>query len=414
MKKIIIFSLFFVLVIFLILTNYSHKEDDSLSAFDYFAWKKEKIENTRCIEHTFRPGESLYDVLIKRYKILPSVATSYLTAINKTIKTKKIRPGGCLKIYFNNQKLQKITYQYKPDVIYIFRYTPYGISHKIKREKTYVRLDCVSGTIRTSLYESALEHGIDPSLALELADIFAWDIDFFTDIRPNDSYRILYERIYTNGKFTRNGRILAAEFVNKGRRLEAYYFEDPTGHKDYYDANGRSLRKAFLRAPLRYKRISSYFSYHRLHPILGIVRPHLGIDYAAPIGTPVEAVGDGRVVFIGWKRGFGKFIKIRHNHIYTSTYGHLSRFARGLRRGSFVKQGQVIGYVGSTGLSTGPHLDFRFMAHGRYINYLKFKQPESKSIPRCFRLSFRENVERLRNIMESKFYAAIDDDLSMR
>ncbi|MDL1973061.1 MAG: M23 family metallopeptidase, partial [Deltaproteobacteria bacterium] len=221
-------------------------------------------------------------------------------------------------------------------------------------------------------------------------------------------------RIYTNGKFIRNGRILAAEFVNKGRRLEAYYFEDPTGHKDYYDANGRSLRKAFLRAPLRYKRISSYFSYHRLHPILGIVRPHLGIDYAAPIGTPVEAVGDGRVVFIGWKRGFGKFIKIRHNHIYTSTYGHLSRFARGLKKGSFVKQGQVIGYVGSTGLSTGPHLDFRFMAHGRYINYLKFKQPESKSIPRCFRLSFREKVERLRNIMESKFYAAIDDDLSMR
>lgn len=398
MKKFIAFSLFFFLItIFLI--QYDHPKNGSLSAFDYFSWKKEHIENTKCIKHIFKPGENPYEVLIKNYKISPNLATSYLMAINKIIEVHRIRPGECFILYFNNHKLQKITYQPKPDVGYIFVSTPYGIRHRIKKEETYIKLDYISGTIKTSLYDSALEHGINPLLILELADIFAWDIDFFTSLRPHDSYGILYEKVYTKGKFIRNGRILAAEFINRGRHLEAYYFEDPTGYKDYYDAHGRSLRRTFLRAPLRYKRISSRFSYHRLHPILGIVRPHLGIDYAAPIGTPVEAVGDGRIIFIGWKGGFGRFIKIRHNHIYTSTYGHLSRFARGLRKGSLVKQGQVIGYVGSTGLSTGPHLDFRFSVHGKYINYLRFRQPPGKSIPQRYRRNFEAQVAKLKEIM---------------
>lgn len=398
MKKFIVFSLLFVLIgIFLV--QYNHPKNDSLQAFDYFSWKKEHIENTECIKHIFKPGESPYQILIKNYKISPNLAASYLTVINKIVKVRRIRPGDCLKLYFNNHKLKKISYQREPEISYIFTSTPYGIRHKIKREKTYIKLDCISGIIKTSFYDSALEHGINPSLILELAEIFAWDIDFFMDVRPHDSYSILYEKIYAKGKFIRNGRILAAEFINNGKHLEAYYFEDPTGYKDYYNANGKSLCKTFLRSPLRYKRISSRFSYHRLHPILGVVRPHLGIDYAAPIGTPVEAVGDGRIVFIGWKGGFGKFIKIKHNHIYTSTYGHLSRFAKGLKRGSFVKQGQVIGYVGSTGLSTGPHLDFRFLAYGKYIDYLRFKQPQGKSIPQLYRRSFDVQVAKLKGIM---------------
>lgn len=398
MKKFIVFSLFFVLMgIFLI--QYNHPKNDSLPAFDYFSWKEEHIENTECIKHIFKPGESLHDVLIKNYKISPNLAASYLTVINKIIEVRRIRPGECLKLCFNNHKLQKITYQREPEITYIFTSTPYGIRHKIKKEKTYIKLDYISGIIKTSLYDSASEYGIDPLLILELAEIFAWDIDFFTSVRSHDSYSILYEKIYAKGEFIRNGRILAAKFINNGRHLEAYYFEDPTGYKDYYDAKGKSLRKTFLRAPLRYKRVSSGFSYRRLHPILGIFRPHLGIDYAAPIGTPVEAVGDGRIVFIGWKGDYGKFIKIRHNHIYTSTYGHLSRFARRLKRGSFVKQGQVIGYVGSTGLSTGPHLDFRFLAYGKYINYLRFKQPSGKRIPQRYRKNFEARVAKLKEIM---------------
>jgi murein DD-endopeptidase MepM/ murein hydrolase activator NlpD len=243
-----------------------------------------------------------------------------------------------------------------------------------------VFLAVAEGTIEDNLYNSALANHIDPALILELADMFAWDINFFTDIRPGDHYRFIYEKIYIDGKFVRNGRILAAEFINQGRRYEAFFFQTEDGHADYYDENGKSLRKAFLKAPLRYKRISSYFSYHRRHPILGIVRPHLGIDYAAPIGTPVEAVADGRIVYIGWRGGYGKFIKIQHNHIYASTYGHLSRFAKGLRRGSWVKQGQVIGYVGSTGRSTGPHLHYELRYKGKRKNPLTWRLPKQKRV----------------------------------
>ncbi|HDD35543.1 MAG TPA: M23 family metallopeptidase, partial [Candidatus Desulfofervidus auxilii] len=205
----------------------------------------------------------------------------------------------------------------------------------------------------------------------------------------------------------RCGRILAAWFINQGHLFEAYYFKTPDGRAEYYDAEGKPLRKAFLKAPLRYKRISSYFSYHRLHPILGIIRPHLGIDYAAPIGTPVETVADGRIVYMGWKGGFGKFIKIRHTHRYVSTYGHLSRFAKGLKIGSYVKQGQVIGYVGSTGLSTGPHLDFRFLVDNRYINYLKFKSPPVKSLPSKYLAQFKKQMSYFRGLLKEPFEYAL-------
>ncbi|HIC90700.1 MAG TPA: M23 family metallopeptidase, partial [Syntrophaceae bacterium] len=180
---------------------------------------------------------------------------------------------------------------------------------------------------------------------------------------------------YRDGRWIKNGRILAAEFVNVGSKYQAFYFEDGKGHGDYYDSEGRCLRKQFLKSPLRYKRISSYFSRRRFHPILKIYRPHLGIDYAAPVGTPVESIGDGKIEFIGWKGDYGRFIRVKHNRNYITTYGHLSRFAKGLKKGSRIKQGQVIGYVGSTGLATGPHLDFRMIRNGRFVNPLKIQPP---------------------------------------
>lgn len=163
--------------------------------------------------------------------------------------------------------------------------------------------------------------------------------------------------------------------MNQHKVFTSFYFTDNSGRSSYYDKNGKSLRKAFLKSPLRYRRISSYFSKRRFHPILKIYRPHYGIDYAAPIGTPVESIGDGRITVIGWKGGYGRYIKIRHNHTHETAYGHLSRFAKGLKKGSKVKQGDVIGFVGSSGLSTGPHLDFSVTKRGRYIDPLKIESP---------------------------------------
>ena len=325
------------------------------------------------------------------YKVVQSIA--------KVFSVKGIRPGCKLTLVFKQGVLKQCILVPTQTKRYVFTLTPYGIVSHIDTPPKHVFLAVAEGTIEDNLYNSALANHIDPALILELADIFAWDINFFTDIRPGDHYRFIYEKIYIDGKFVRNGRILAAEFINQGRRYEAFFFQTEDGHADYYDENGKSLRKAFLKAPLRYKRISSYFSYHRRHPILGIVRPHLGIDYAAPIGTPVEAVADGRIVYIGWRGGYGKFIKIQHNHIYASTYGHLSRFAKGLRRGSWVKQGQVIGYVGMTGLATGPHLDFRFIKNGRFINYLKFKSPSGRPLSRKYLPLFKNQVAKLKEIL---------------
>ncbi|MCD6320531.1 MAG: M23 family metallopeptidase [Candidatus Desulfofervidaceae bacterium] len=369
-------------------------------AFDYFGWKQSELSRQEEREHIFKKNESLYQVLVERYHLPSYLAYELGQKIEKVIPVNKIKPGYKLRLIFSQNILTQCIISPSMQTKYIFTITPYGITYAVSKTPSHVFLTVAEGKIKTNLYNSALDHHIEPQLILTLADIFAWDIDFFTDLRPGDKYQFVYEKIFAGGKFIRNGRILAAKFVNQGRVFEAYYFETSEGKGGYYDARGNSLRKAFLKAPLRFKRISSYFSYHRRHPILGIVRPHLGIDYAAPIGTPVEAIADGRIVFIGWNDGFGKFIKIRHNHIYTSTYGHLSRFARGLRRGSHVKQGQVIGYVGKTGLATGPHLDFRFLKNGRFINYLRFKSPVGKPLPKKYRTCFKEQVARLKAILE--------------
>ena len=233
------------------------------------------------------------------------------------------------------------------------------------------RLALAEGTINSSLYADAVHQGLDGTLVMQLADVFAWDIDFLSDVRPGDSFRIIYEQQLAEIGPPRSGRILAAEVVNSGRVHVAYYFEDGEGHADYYDAEGRSLRKEFLKSPLRYNRISAGFSRSRLHPILKIRRPHLGVDYAAPPGTPVDAVGDGRIVYRGRNNGFGNYIEIKHRRGITTSYGHLQGFAPGLKQGDLVRQGQVIGFVGSTGLATGPHLDFRVAERGVWIDPLK-------------------------------------------
>lgn len=249
--------------------------------------------------------------------------------------------------------------------------------------------------IKSSLWNAMAEAGCDASLILELSDIYAWTIDFF-GIQPGDSCKAIFEKKYIVGDTVPYGigNVIASYFKNKGEGKYAFSFEQ-NGRKEYFDENGDNLRKAFLKAPLNYRRISSTFSNGRMHPVYHVVRPHHGVDYAAPAGTPVQSIGDGTVIAKGWdKKGGGNYVKIKHNSTYTTTYMHLKGFAKGIAQGVKVKQGQTIGYVGSTGASTGPHLDFRLQKNGTYIDPLKFKSPSAEPVK-------KENMERYKAGVDS-------------
>jgi murein DD-endopeptidase MepM/ murein hydrolase activator NlpD len=231
----------------------------------------------------------------------------------------------------------------------------------------------VSGVITSSLWNTMLENELDPMLAFELSEIYAWTIDFF-GLQAGDRFMIDFDEQYADTTYIGPGRIHGAYFHHANHDFYAIPFIQD-GVESFYDQEGNSLRKAFLKAPLRYSRISSRYSHSRLHPILKIRRPHLGVDYAAPVGTPVLAIGDGKVIRTGYSRGNGNMIKIQHNSVYATAYLHLSRYGRGIKTGAYVKQGDIIGYVGSTGLSTGPHLDFRFYKNGYPVDPLKVEAP---------------------------------------
>jgi murein DD-endopeptidase MepM/ murein hydrolase activator NlpD len=239
----------------------------------------------------------------------------------------------------------------------------------------------LSGDLETSLYEAIQNAGEGPELIITLIDIYSWDINWFLDPQRGDKFKIVYEKYYHENSFIKYGKILAACYINNGRKYMAYHFHPDSSLKDYFNEKGVSLRKTFLKAPLKYRRISSGFSYSRLHPILKYRRPHLGIDYSAPVGTPVRAAGSGVVVYATTKGGYGRCIKVHHRNSYTTHYGHLSRFARGIRKNKKVNQGQIIGYVGSSGLSTGPHLDYRVQRGKAFINPLRLKSSPIKKVP---------------------------------
>lgn len=225
-----------------------------------------------------------------------------------------------------------------------------------------------TANIDSSLFAAGMQAGLRDATVLELAEIFRWDVDFVLDLRNGDSFTLVYEQIEKEGQIVGDGNILAAEFVNDGRRFRAVRFENAAGKADYYSPEGKSLRKAFLKAPVQFSRISSVFNPRRKHPVLNTIRAHRGVDYAAPTGTPIRAAGAGRVQFRGVKGGFGNAVEVAHAGGVVTRYGHMSRFAKGLASGQKVDQGQVIGYVGSTGLASGPHLHFEYIERGVYID----------------------------------------------
>ena len=278
--------------------------------------------------------------------------------------------------------------------------TPSGEMAAEREEIPYSRdVVRVHSRIDTSLYKAVADAGGAPGLVGNLSDIFAYVIDFHKDIRSGDQVDVLVERNHLRGEFTGYGRVLAAEFTVGGRRHTAVYFDHDGGR--YYNSEGESLRRTFLKSPLRYTRISSRFSRRRFHPLLKRYRPHLGVDYAAPRGTPVHAVADGVVAWAGRKRQAGKTVELRHGGGYRTAYLHLHRYARGVRAGRRVSQGQVIGYVGSTGLSTGPHLDYRISRRGRYLNPLTAKLPRGRPLPRALRPAFKRVLDARRTMLDN-------------
>ena len=265
-----------------------------------------------------------------------------------------------------------------------------------------VQKEIVQATVKSSLFGAVQNINESPELAIRLAGIFAWDVDFVRDIRPGDSFKAVVEKRSRKGKSAGYGRILAAQFTNKGITHQAFLYTDKQGVSSYYDGQGKSVRKAFLKAPLSFSRISSGYSKSRFHPVLKVWRPHHGIDYAAPRGTPIKALGDGVIKTVAYAKGAGRYVKVRHPNGYVSVYNHMSRYARGLKRGKHVKQGETIGYVGSTGLSTGPHLDFRMKKYGKYVNPLKIKSPPVDPVPQKELARFKRSISPLMAVLEGK------------
>ncbi|MCS5637708.1 MAG: M23 family metallopeptidase, partial [Myxococcota bacterium] len=328
-----------------------------------------------------RQGESLSNALRKqgiRMELIHTISSEFAAVFD----FRNARPGDEYRLGQEaGGQMVDFRYSVGPETSYYLYWTDSG--YRVREDKAALRAEVtrVAGQIDSSLYGTVIELGERAQLASDFADIFAWDIDFSRSVQPGDDFQILFERLYrtdADGQevYVKPGRILAARYRGRAGEHSAIYFQGGNaGHGSYYRPDGSSVERAFLLAPLKFSRISSSYSTARRHPILNVVRPHRGIDYAARQGTPLWSVGTGTVIFRGWAGGSGNLVKIRHRNGYISYYAHLSRFESGLRVGSVVEQKQIIGYVGDTGLATGPHVCFRLQKNGRYVNPLDISTP---------------------------------------
>ncbi len=338
-----------------------------------------------------KSGDNL-STIFRRVGLTPQDVYRISKATKKSKALTKLMPGQRLDFVINQGRIEKILHIINPlqrDLVSLNSDGGYDIE-RIERELE-VRQQFAKGTIQNSLFVDGQKAGLSQKKLMEMAKIFGWDIDFALDIRAGDSFVVLYETTYLDDKPFGEGEILAAQFINQGRVVNAIRHSDG----NYYNEQGYSMRKAFLRSPVDFFRISSKYNLKRKHPILNVVRPHRGVDYAAPTGTPIKASGDGKVIWKGTKGGYGRTIIIQHAGIYTTLYAHMSKYHSKISKGSRVKQGQVIGYIGSSGVSTGPHLHYEFRVNGVHKNPLKVEFP---------------NVEPL-NEQQMQTFAPLGEDL---
>jgi len=351
-------------------------------------------EYLRTVQDKVLQGETLLAIFMKHGFNLDDLY-AIRDAAAKVYPLRKIHVGQPYRAKIEDQnRINCFVYQINQNSVLKIQKTETSFEARTEDIPYEKRLLSLSGNIADNLISAIGPDHEHLLLALQLSDIFAWNIDFAVDLRKNDSYRIITEGLFLDGEFKRYGNIVAAEFVNDGELFKAYRF-GRDGREDYYDEEGKSLRRAFLKAPLNFRRISSHFSGSRLHPILKIRRPHNGIDYVAASGTPVSALGDGKVIYSGWKGAYGRLVIVRHPNGWETCYGHLSRISPQMKRGSSVKQGEIIGNVGSSGLATGPHLHFELRINDRAVNPLKVKIPEGWPIPATELAAFKTFQEQM-------------------
>ena len=362
------------------------------------------VDSFKVVRGNVRSGQNLSAILAGK-----GISLNTIDEISKksvlVFDVRKFKVNNLFYFFMNKKDTTKVDYFiYEIDPI---DYVVYQLkdSLQIYREKKPMTtlIKSASGVITSSLWNTMKEQALDPSLAMDLSDIYQWTIDFY-GIQKGDKFRIVYEENFVYGKSVGIGRIFAAQFVHSKEDFYAFRFTQKN-EDSYFDQHGKALKTAFLKAPLKFSRISSQFSNSRFHPVLKIFRPHHGIDYAAPTGTPVVSIGQGTVVAKGYQAsGGGNFVKIKHNQEYTTTYMHLNSFAKGISQGAHVKQGELIGYVGSTGLASGPHLDFRVFRNGSPINPLSVKSPPSDPISKENVNSYKMHKDSLMTRLESIKY----------
>jgi murein DD-endopeptidase MepM/ murein hydrolase activator NlpD len=360
------------------------------------------VDSFAVIKDLVKPNQSLSDIL-QAYHIDANTVNKLSGISSGVFDLRKIRAGNQYTMLCTNDTLRKAKY-----FIYENSATDYvifdlGDTLRVYAGEKEVKIKIVSsaGVINSSLWKAMTDAKADPNLAISLSEIYQWTIDFYA-IQKGDEFKAIYEELYIGNESIGLGKILAAWFRHGGRDIYAYRFVQDSA-ADYFDDKAASLRRSFLKAPLKFSRISSRFSNSRFHPVLRIRRPHHGVDYAAPRGTPVHSIGNGTIISASFAGGAGRLIKIRHNATYSTSYMHLAAFAKGVRSGAHVSQGQVIGYVGSSGLSTGPHLDFRFYRNGTAIDPLKVESPpaepvKSRYVPAfdSLRTVMKKNLEMIR------------------
>ncbi|MSR15301.1 MAG: peptidase M23 [Gammaproteobacteria bacterium] len=308
---------------------------------------------------------------------------------NAGVALTKLEPGQVTRFRFEQSKL--LEFIYEQDYLTSLRLVldgPHSNANWIK-SKPEIRVASAVAEINHSVFIDGQKAGLLDKTIMEFINVFGWDVDFLRDLQRGDRFSIVFEELYKDGEKIGNGKILAAEFVNNGKQLRALHYQNESGVAGYFSDKGEAMRKAFLRTPVNFTRISSRFSLARKHPILNRIRAHKGVDYSAPMGTPIQAVADGKAEFVGWQGGYGRVVVLKHGATYSTLYGHMSRFARGLRTSSSISQGQTIGFVGKTGLATGPHLHYEFRVDNQHRDPLTVKFPNSLPLDGKFKDDFQ-------------------------
>jgi murein DD-endopeptidase MepM/ murein hydrolase activator NlpD len=334
--------------------------------------------------------------LLARLQVEDAAAQDFLRSDRRARGLYELVPGRTLRATTTGEgQLLALRYRKADGSELVLRRDQDTLSFSLEQPATVTQLQMASGEIQSSLFAAMDRAGLSDAAAVQLADIFSSEIDFHRDLQPGDRFSVVYEAEFSNGEFARTGRILAAEFINAGKRYRALYFQDGEGRGGYYTPQGKNARKAFLRSPLEISRISSGFSFARLHPVLNVLRAHKGVDYSAPVGTKVRVTADGVIDFVGRRGGYGKVVVVNHRNGYSTLYAHLSGFAKGMAPGKRIAQGDLIGYVGMTGLATGPHLHYEFLVNGINKDPLRQAVPEGNPITPATRAAFEDSTRPL-------------------